>query len=148
MADYNDTTGKTFSAASGSVRANNKSFGVNAAKPSEIGRDSSHAYRLGQILPAAIVNGRVTISTMTVKSPTVNWRLFVQANPNWLDIEVEAMINYSEPGIGTAPFNHKRCRIVKATPGESDASSTAETVTDVELLPLSAEHFGKVGTAR
>jgi hypothetical protein len=148
VADYNDTTGKTFSAASGSVRANNKAFGVIAAKPSEIARDSVHAYRLGQILPAAIVNGRVTISTMTVKAPTVNWRLFVQANPNWLDIEVEAMVNYNEPGVGTAPFNHKRCRIVKATPGESDSTTTSEVVTDIELLPLSAEQFGKVGTTR
>lgn len=148
MGDYNDTTGRTFSAASGSLRFGNKAFGVQAAKPSEIARDSSHAYRLGQILPAAIINGRVTISTMTVKVPTVNWRLFVQANPNWLDIEVEAMINYNEPGVGTAPFNHKRCRIVKSTPGESDASTTSEVMTDVELLPLSAEQFGKVGTAR
>lgn len=148
MGDYNNTSGATFSNASGSVRLNNKAVGVNAAKASELAPDMVHAYRLGQLLPAAVVVGKIAISTCTVKVPLVNWSTIVTAYPNFFDGEYDVVVNFRETRLGTAPFNHRRCRLVKVTPSESDMGTTAEAMVDLEFLPLAAEQFGKVGTAR
>jgi hypothetical protein len=146
--DYTNTTGRTYCNASGSVRLNNDVLVVRKFKPSETSEDVQHAYAFGSANPQEHIRGRIVISAATASVSVVVWKNFVRANPTWRDELYEVVISYTEKDLGAASYNHKRCRIVKATPNESDGSTTGEPLMDLEILPLGVEHFGVTGSAR
>lgn len=145
MADYSNTTGRSYVNASGTVRFNSSVLTVRKVKPSKTARDTTHAYAFGQSQPVAHVVGRETIEAMTVSVALREWQLYTAGNPSWKTSRVQAVVAYTEESLGSCSFNHKNCLITSETPSESDGGTTGEALVDLELLPLGVEHAGKTG---
>jgi hypothetical protein len=145
MPDYSNTTGRTYVNASGSVRFNNNLLLVRKVKPSKTARDTQHGYAFGQKQPVVHIEGRETIEAHTVTVSLVEWKIFASAVPDWKRIRVQSVVSYTDTDLGSASYNHKNCKIISETPSESDGGSTGEALIDLELLPLSVDHFGKTG---
>lgn len=145
MPDYSNTTGRAYTNASGTVRFNNSVLTVRKVKPSATSEDAALGYAFGQKQPAVHIDGRDTIENMTASVSLVEWGQFIAANPRWKTIRVQAVVSFTEEELGSFSYNHKNCKIVKATPSEADGGTTGEALMDIELLPLGVEHAGKTG---
>lgn len=148
MPDYSNTTGRTYCNASGSLRLNNNIITVRKIQPSETSRDSKHARAFGKRQPQGIIGGVEQIGMAKIAVPLYEWQLFTTGNPHWKDGIYEIVASYTEPTLGSFPYNHKRCELVKETPSESDGESAGEPLVELEFLPLAVEHKGKSGSAR